>query len=173
MLKKVSFEDKSEYYERFFFDFMFFIIVCVILMNIVFGIIIDTFAELRDKKSFIDNDRKNKCFICNIDRYTVIITQFDRNSYGFDKHVKDDHNVWQYLYFLVHLKEKDVTEFNGIESVCSEQLKTCDISWIPLHKAICLGDSNQEKQETSAKLMERVAHLELKLEEIVKTLRKD
>lgn len=142
-------------------------------MNIVFGIIIDTFAELRDKKSFIDNDRKNKCFICNIDRYTVMIIQFDRNSYGFDKHVKEDHNVWQYLYFLVHLKEKDLTEFNGIESFCSEQLRTRDISWIPLHKAICLGDSNQEKQETSAKLMKRVTKLEVKIEEILQVINKD
>ena len=35
---------------RFFFDISFFIIVTTIGLNIVFGIIVDTFSELRDLK---------------------------------------------------------------------------------------------------------------------------
>ncbi len=35
---------------RFFFDITFFIIVTTIGLNIVFGIIVDTFSELRDAK---------------------------------------------------------------------------------------------------------------------------
>lgn len=41
------------------------------MINILFGIIIDTFAQLRDNKKEIDEDMKNICFICNLDRYTV------------------------------------------------------------------------------------------------------
>lgn len=37
-------------------------------MNIIFGIIIDTFAALRDEKNMKDNDENNKCFICGLDR---------------------------------------------------------------------------------------------------------
>ena len=37
---------------RFFFDLSFYLIIIVILLNIIFGIIIDTFAELREKSSF-------------------------------------------------------------------------------------------------------------------------
>ena len=36
--------------ERFFYDITFFIIVTTIGLNIVFGIIVDTFSELRDEK---------------------------------------------------------------------------------------------------------------------------
>lgn len=44
-------DNKSEYFARFFYDLTFFLIIIIILLNIVFGIIIDTFAELRDQKT--------------------------------------------------------------------------------------------------------------------------
>lgn len=59
---------KEEYFIRVIFDLSFFLIVIIMFLNIIFGIIIDTFAELREKKRFIDDDMKNTCFICNIDR---------------------------------------------------------------------------------------------------------
>ena len=71
VLAPQSYLTKTEYYLRVVFDLSFFLIVVIILLNIIFGIIIDTFAELRDQKRSIDDDMKNRCFICNIDRYTV------------------------------------------------------------------------------------------------------
>jgi hypothetical protein len=59
------------YFFKIIFDLTFFLIVIVILLNIIFGIIIDTFAELRDKKHSMEEDMKNICFICNINRQTV------------------------------------------------------------------------------------------------------
>ena len=61
-------EDGSMYIGRIFYDLSFFIIIIIIWMNIIFGIIIDTFAALRDEKNMRDNDENNKCFICGIDR---------------------------------------------------------------------------------------------------------
>jgi len=47
------------------------VIIIIIMFNILFGIVIDTFAALRDEKSFKDLDMSNICFICAIDRSTV------------------------------------------------------------------------------------------------------
>jgi len=133
--------DQSEYFSRFLYDLSFFIFVVIILLNIIFGIIIDTFAELRDNKKNMDEDMKNVCFICNIGRYN-----FDKNaSGGFPQHIKDDHNLWQYLFFLVHLGEKDPTEYDGIESYVASKLKTDDISWMPLMRAMSLDSLEQEE----------------------------
>lgn len=44
-----STDDLTPYLQRFFFDILFFIFIIIIWMNIIFGTIIDTFAELRDK----------------------------------------------------------------------------------------------------------------------------
>jgi len=71
-MSPASYLSKKEYYLRFFFDLTFFLIVVIILLNIIFGIIIDTFAELRDKKRNIEDDMKNRCFICNIERFQVM-----------------------------------------------------------------------------------------------------
>ena len=51
-------------------DFLFFMTIIVVLLNIVFGIIIDTFAELR--MALVDREiaTKNFCFICGISSET-------------------------------------------------------------------------------------------------------
>ena len=50
------------------FDLSFFIIVIIIGLNIIFGIIVDTFSQLRDEKNFIEEDNKRVCFICSLQR---------------------------------------------------------------------------------------------------------
>lgn len=106
-------------------------LVKTILLNIIFGIIIDTFAELRDKKKKTDIDIKNVCFICNIDRGT-----FDRETEeGFEVHINYDHKVWQYLNFIIHLKSITSTELNGTESYILDLFEKEDISWFPMQKS--------------------------------------
>ena len=73
--------------------------------------------ELRDQKKSRDFDTKNKCFICNIDRYV-----FDRYAEGFEHHIEQDHNLWNYLFYILYLKSKDPTEFTGVESYVFEQV---------------------------------------------------
>ena len=118
IILKPSYSDPAAYYKRFIFDLLFFIVILIIIYNIAIGIIIDTFAELREKRKALEDDMNTKCFICSIEMYV-----FDKNSYGYKAHIAQDHNVWQYLYFLVHLKCKDPTEFNGIESYCADQVR--------------------------------------------------
>lgn len=43
-------------------------------------------------------------------------TQFDNKVVAFEEHVKKEHNMWDYLKFIVLLKVKDPTEFTGPES---------------------------------------------------------
>ena len=69
--KPITYTDKWKYFTKLAFDSSFHIFIIVILLNIFFGIIIDTFAQLRDQKKRIDFDMRNKCYICNIDRNVV------------------------------------------------------------------------------------------------------
>jgi hypothetical protein len=167
-LLKIQYSNLGKYYQMFIFSLSFFLIVIIILLNIIFGIIIDTFAQLRDQKNFIEEDMRTKCFICNIDRYT-----FDRNSYGFEQHIVEDHNVWQYLYFLVHLQEKDSTEYNGTESFCEKMIAIEDISWIPLHRALCLKstDVKAEESQVSQEVRAKVDDMERQMKEMLRVLR--
>ena len=50
---------------RFVYDLTFFLIVIVIIFqNLIFGVIIDTFADLRAEKNRKEEQLKNDCFIC-------------------------------------------------------------------------------------------------------------
>ena len=84
----------------------------MIALKIIFGIIVNNFAELRDLKAKNDNDMHNVCYICNYPRMI-----FDKNAEGgFTKHIEKDHNLWQYVYFIVHLKSLNSSDYNGIET---------------------------------------------------------
>jgi len=144
-----SVEQYGAFFLRFFFDLSFFIIVLIILMNIIFGIILDTFAALREETQNKTNDMKNTCFICSIDR-----SEFDRNGTPFEIHIKSEHNMWMYLYYLVYLKTKDETEFTGLESYVAELLEEEDVSFYPMYKALCLGTDEEDEDPFQVEMKE-------------------
>lgn len=130
----------------------------VILLNIFLGIIVSTFAQLRDEKKMIKEDMENNCFICNIDRQT-----FDKDGNGFAAHIKQDHYLWHYINFVVHLREKDPTEYTGVESYIADMLKGHNIGWFPLHKALVLGDSEPSEKQALEVFLDKVASLESRI----------
>jgi hypothetical protein len=71
------------------FKFSYFVIVILLLLNVILGIVLDTFAELRQDAIEAEDSIYNFCFVCSIDRQT-----FDRFGEGFDEHIKNDHYLW-------------------------------------------------------------------------------
>ena len=65
-----SFDDKVFLRNRYrtIFDTSFNFFLIVILMNIVSGIIIDTFGLLRDQETEKELDKKSNSFICGLDK---------------------------------------------------------------------------------------------------------
>ena len=112
-------------------DLLFYISVLVLLLNIIFGIVIDTFAQQRDLQNQIKDNMENVCFVCGIDRNT-----FDRkHPIGFEYHIEHEHNIWHYLSFTIHLEQKSVTEKTGPESYVAEMLKSNNLTFYPILKA--------------------------------------
>ncbi|XP_061692591.1 ryanodine receptor 2 [Syngnathoides biaculeatus] len=97
--------------ERIIFDITFFFFVIVILLAIIQGLIIDAFGELRDQQEQVKEDMETKCFICGIGN-----EYFDKVPHGFETHTLEEHNLANYLFFLMHLINKDETEHTGQES---------------------------------------------------------
>ena len=58
---------------RFFYDLLFFFIIIIIILNLIFGVIIDTFADLRSEKQQKDEILRNTCFICGKDQILCFI----------------------------------------------------------------------------------------------------
>ena len=106
-----SFFQETLYVARVVYDLLFFFIVIIIVLNLIFGVIIDTFADLRSEKQQKELILKNTCFICGLNR-----SAFDNKIVSFEEHIKHEHNMWHYLYFIVLVRVKDPTEFTGPES---------------------------------------------------------
>ncbi len=41
---------------------------------------------------------------------------------SFEEHIKSEHNMWHYLYFLVLVRVKDPTEYTGPESYVAQMI---------------------------------------------------
>jgi len=122
----------------------FFLVVTVAMLNIIFGIIIDTFSGLRSDKNDRNFNTTETCFVCSIGRQV-----FDRaanSPSGFKTHIKDDHNMWNYLNFIFFLWEQDKDDDDGLEYYVRHKIVANEITWIPMHKAMCLdlGETDME-----------------------------
>ena len=74
-------------------NMLFFFVVIIIVLNLIFGVIIDTFADLRSEKQQKEEILKNTCFTCGLDR-----SQFDNKAVSFEDHIRHEHNMWHYLH---------------------------------------------------------------------------
>lgn len=102
--------DEYEVY-RILFDISFFFFIIVILLAIIQGFIIDAFGALRDQMQGVEDELENNCFICGIGK-----DYLDKIPHGFDIHVQKEHNLANYLFFLMYLINKDETEYTGQET---------------------------------------------------------
>ena len=127
------------------YDLLFYFILIVITLNLIFGVIIDTFADLRSEKQQKDEILKNTCFICGLDRGS-----FDNKAVSFEEHIRSEHNIWHYLYFIVLIKVKFKTEFTGPESYVNHLIEERNLDWFPRMRAmslISIEDSESEQNE--------------------------
>ena len=128
VLPIISFKNDVEMYiGRFIYDMTFFIIIIMIMGNVTFGLIVDTFGGLRDQTYTYENDRSNLCFICQLSKDGCLLKNID---YGV--HIKKDHNIWSYVDFLTYLHLYNANDFTRVEGSVWERLLEKDYGWLPI-----------------------------------------
>ena len=118
-------------YDRLIFDNIEFLLITLLMLAIISGIIIDKFGELRTRREEYLTDHLASCFICGKTRKELDQEQ-DNPSFNF--HVKFQHNLWDYVYFIANLwqlKEKNVEDITYIEKYVMDKLDKNDYSWFP------------------------------------------
>jgi inositol 1,4,5-triphosphate receptor type 3 len=148
------------------YDVCFFVVIIVLLLNIIFGIIIDTFGQLREESSEKQELMASFCFICGISK-DVFDSRASNGAMGgvgglnFAGHIESEHNMWDYMLFLLYLQEKNPNDYNGIErsvltslrlsllliltipscSYVAKLFEEGDISWVPKGVARGINDA--------------------------------
>ncbi|XP_052600307.1 inositol 1,4,5-trisphosphate receptor type 3 isoform X2 [Peromyscus californicus insignis] len=168
ILRKPS-KDESLFPARVVYDLLFYFIVIIIVLNLIFGVIIDTFADLRSEKQKKEEILKTTCFICGLER-----DKFDNKTVSFEEHIKLEHNMWNYLYFIVLVRVKNKTDYTGPESYVAQMIKNKNLDWFPRMRAMSLvsgegeGEQNEIRilQEKLGSTMKLVSHLTAQLNEL-------
>ncbi|KAL4460255.1 hypothetical protein ABPG74_000006 [Tetrahymena malaccensis] len=151
-------------------NFLYFFIIITLLFSIVTGIIIDTFGLLRDEEDQKKRNIKDSCLICSIDR--AIIDKVSPHNQGFQHHIDVEHNLWNYIFYISYLKEKNRNYMLGAESEIYQKVKIKDISWFPLNRSLSINQ-NQETNEEIDNLNKKIINMESKLSIILQEILKN
>jgi hypothetical protein len=121
---------ETDFYVRMFFDLLFYITITTVLMAIVFGLIIDTFSDLRDKLHDMEVDMNNVCLICGHQRSVIEV-----KGEGWEAHTLRIHNPFNYMYFQLYTGNKAMRDCSGIEKWVKSCLEKHNISFYPTTSA--------------------------------------
>lgn len=117
-----------DYWGLFVFDLVFFIVIIILMLNLVFGIIISTFGELRNARNDIDADINTICYICGIERSVI-----ELYGNGWQYHYQVEHSPFAYLAFLIRVLELDANsqEMSGVETYVLKKFQERDSGFLP------------------------------------------
>ena len=118
--------EDSRYYIRYWVDLTFMIIILIILLNIVFGIIIDTFGDMRNARDEWNNYIINTCLICNMSK-----SEIDSGGEGYYQHVNISHSIDDYVHYIIYIKNKNMNDCDGIEQMVKAKYEAKDYSFLP------------------------------------------
>ena len=110
---------------RFIFDLIFFIVVPTLLINLISGIIIDSFGERRGKRDNLKANQLSKCFVCG---------KLDNDIDDFSQHTKYLHNCWDYVYYIGYLKSttyEDLVDYADV--YVKRMIDNNKVEWFPCY----------------------------------------
>jgi len=128
---------------------IFYITVILLLMNMINGVIVSTFSQIREESQEKDDDINNNCFICSINR-----VEFEKRNIPFVKHLSAEHNSRNYIKFLVNLKLSCEKDLDSDQFYIIKCVKNNDVACFPVSKSLSLGviegkdeDNNEDESE--------------------------
>ena len=74
--------------------------ILILVIQLVAGIIIDTFSLMRESNETRDQEMKSECFICGQTREAL------EKKEGYFVHTKTNHNIYDYVFFIGYLNQK-------------------------------------------------------------------
>ena len=119
------------YIIEFFLEWMLFFIVMLILLNIINGIIVDTFLELREKSNEENETKLNICYICSLHR-----TLFEKRGIDFEFHKNQEHNIMNYFDYIYKVEITEESELNSLDYQVRQSIKNKRTDFFPVNTCV-------------------------------------
>ncbi len=123
-------------------DMIFYITVILLVMNMINGIIISTFSQIREEGENRKNDMENVCFICARKR-----EKFEKEKKKFEDHVNLEHSQENYMKFLIALLLTNENDLNSEQTYIYKCFKNNEITFFPVEKTLYLQNEDKEDKE--------------------------
>jgi hypothetical protein len=131
-IKKI---DQPKYWPEFIFDWIFYFSIILIMLNIINGIIVDTFQALREYNNYVDYVRNNVCYICSIDK-----NKFEMHGVDFSKHLINEHNILNYFHYIIKIMRTEEQNLNSLDSEVLKSIKIESTEFFPVKKSLSLKE---------------------------------
>ena len=143
---------------RLFFDLLFFIVLGVLLFNMVTGIIVDTFASLREETETREAILRDETFISGL-----VSDDLEKAKTSFNEIQNEQQHVWNYVYYIYYLKNKNPFDYDGIESFVAQCISNGDHTWCPKKTCASLERNFISTSSKQDDLNNRLSALELQI----------
>jgi hypothetical protein len=105
------------------------------MLNIINGIIVDTFQSLREENNKKQEIRKQLCYICSINR-----AKFETNGVVYKHHLNREHNIIAYLQYIYYITKKtDAMKLQELDVL--KKLEEGLISFFPIKASASLQNN--------------------------------
>ena len=142
VLGEQGFDNMSAYYLRLITDMVFYITVILLLLNMINGVIVSTFSQIREMSQQKEDDINNKCFICNIERKI-----FEKKKKDFLKHQEEEHNLTHYIMFFIYVLRISEKDLDADQTFIVDCLNNKDNRCFPLKMTRSIGVVEDEGEE--------------------------
>ena len=142
VLGEQGFDNVSAYYLRWITDMVFYITVILLLLNMINGVIVSTFSQIREMSQQKEDDINNKCFICNIERKI-----FEKKKKDFLKHQEEEHNLTHYIMFFIYVLRISEKDLDADQTFIVDCLNNKDNRCFPLKMTRSIGVVEDEGEE--------------------------
>ena len=134
----------------------------------MFGIIIDTFGEMRDEALDRQEKLSSTCLVCLNTKAEVEDAHKEWST-----HKEVEHDLWLYVYYIKYLKARDKTDYTPDEFAVYKSYKNEDTDWMPIGETIFLKkedkniddeeEEEDEEEEPETTLEDQIDRLEKKI----------
>jgi hypothetical protein len=124
-----------------------------VMLNIVKGITIDTFVEIRYARLEREIDKCEVCFLCGLRDI-----DFNRKigQGAFLDHLKTDHNLWHYFFYIFFIWEQDRDDDDGLEFYVRSCIDEHSITWFPIGHSLSLQAETSDENNFREKKFQSV-----------------
>eukprot|EP01065_Artemidia_motanka_P030354 TRINITY_DN36376_c0_g1_i1.p1 TRINITY_DN36376_c0_g1~~TRINITY_DN36376_c0_g1_i1.p1 ORF type:complete len:2690 (+),score=1136.41 TRINITY_DN36376_c0_g1_i1:51-8072(+) len=118
----------------------YFTVYVVVLLGVFSGIIIDSFGQLRDETSEVNERLRTRCFISGLEKSVI------------EQAGGEPLPLWSYVDFFLHLETTDEEVLSDLEAHVACMIRDGNSSWMPLRKcfAVTAGGQDEAEKQTNA-----------------------